>query len=118
VTNQSLIGYPDGEGNMRFRFCPRDPKEFTYEIRSNAPALHGAKGAITAYLPDPSLALSPSPRFPNWWTDDPSPAMAEGIHHGAKSVSQWREAYLQDFADRMLRCVHPHASAASLRSDP
>jgi hypothetical protein len=108
VTNQSLIGYPDGEGNMRFRFCPRDPTVFTYKIQSNAPALDGAMGAITAYLPEPSVALSPSPRFPNWWTDDPSPAMAEGIHHGAKSVSQWREAYLQDFADRMQRCGRPN----------
>jgi len=107
VTNQSLIGYPDGQGNIRFRFCPRDPKEFTYEIRSNVPSLDGKKGAITAYLPGPGAALSPSPRFPNWWTDDPSPAMAEGIHHGARSVSQWRKDFLNDFAERMLRCASP-----------
>lgn len=107
VTNQSLAGHPDGQGNLRFRFCPRDPKEFTYEIRSNVPGLDGRRGALTAYLPDPAVALRPSARFPNWWTDDPSPAMAEGIHHGAKSVSQWREAYLGDFAGRMLRCAAP-----------
>jgi len=107
VTNQSLIGYPDGQGNIRFRFCPRDPKEFTYEIRSNVPSLDGRKGAITAFLPDPSMALMPSARFPNWWVDDPSPTMAEGIHHGAKSVSQWREEFLRDFAARMLRCQNP-----------
>jgi hypothetical protein len=107
VTNQSLIGHPDGQGNMRFRFCPRDPKEFTYEIRSNIPSLHGKQGAITAYLPEASAALTPSARFPNWWVDDPSPAMAEGIHHGAKSVSQWREDYLRDFATRIERCETP-----------
>ncbi len=107
VTNQSLIGYPDEQGNIRFRFCPRDPTLFTYEIRSNAPALNGRKGAITAYLPEPAQALSPSSRFPNWWVDDPSPAMAEGIHHGAKSVSQWREDYLRDFAERIQRCKNP-----------
>lgn len=107
VTNQSLIGYPDGQGNIRFRFCPRDPREFAYEIRSNVSALNGKKGAITAYLPEPSAALTPSPRFPNWWVDDPSPAMAEGIHHGAKSVSQWRESYLRDFEERMQRCASP-----------
>ena len=105
VTNQALVGHLDGEGNLRFRFCPRDPKEFTYEIRSNVPALDGKKGAITAYLPDSAAALAPSARFPNWWVDDPSPAMAEGIHHGAKSVSQWREDFLRDFAARMLRCA-------------
>jgi hypothetical protein len=107
VTNQSLVGHGDGEGNLRFRFCPRDPTVFSYEIRSNAPALDGRKGEITAYLPDPAVALQPSTRFPNWWTDDPSPAMAEGIHHGAKSVSQWREAFLRDFASRLERCVRP-----------
>lgn len=105
VTNQTLVGYPDGEGNLRFRFCPRDPKTFSYEIRSNAPALDGTTGEITAYLPVTSTALQPSSRFPHWWTDDPSPAMAEGIHHGAKSVSQWHEDYLRDFADRMARCA-------------
>lgn len=112
VTNQSLVGHPDGEGNLRFRFCPRDPMVFSYEIRSNAPALDGRKGEITAFLPDAAAALAPSPRFPNWWTDDPSPAMAEGIHHGAKSVSQWREAFLRDFALRMDRCAQPAPSGA------
>ena len=101
VTNQVIQGDPDGSGNLRFRFCPRDPKTFSYEIRSNAPALNGKTGQITAFLPAPSRALQPSSRFPNWWTDDPSPAMAEGIHHGAKSVNQWREIYLRDFADRI-----------------
>lgn len=107
VSNQSLTGHPDGEGNLRFRFCPRDPKVFTYEIRTNAPDLDGRKGEITAYLPAASAALNPSSRYPNWWTDDPSPAMAEGIHHGAKSVSQWREDFLRDFAVRLERCARP-----------
>ena len=107
VTNQTLVGYPDGEGNLRFRFCPRDPNTFSYQIRSNAPALDGTTGEITAFLPVMSTALQPSSRFLHWWTDDPSPAMAEGIHHGAKSVSQWREDYLRDFADRMERCARP-----------
>lgn len=118
VTNQSLIGYPDGEGNLRFRFCPRDPKVFSYEIRSNAPALHGRKGQITSYLPSPDVTLHPSPRFPNWWTDDPSPAMAEGIHHGARSLSQWRERYLRDFAKRMERCARPASSPATSDTRP
>lgn len=107
VGNQSLIGYADGQGNLRFRFCPRDPKVFAYEIRSNAHALDGKTGQITAFAPPPSSALQPSPRHPNWWTDDPSPAEAEGIHHGARSVSQWREDYLRDFAERMVRCARP-----------
>lgn len=110
VTNQSLVGAPDGEGNLRFRFCPRDPTVFSYEIRSNAPELDGRRGQITAYLPSPEVALRPSSRHPHWWTDDPSPAMAEGVHHGAKSVSQWREEFLRDFAARLARCARPAIS--------
>jgi hypothetical protein len=104
VENQSLIGHPDGRGNLRFRFCARDPKVFRYTIRSNVPALDGKTGEINSVAPPASAALSPSVRFPNWWTDDPSPAMAEGIHHGVRSVNQWREDYLRDFAERMMRC--------------
>ena len=91
-------------GNLRFRFCARDPKVFRYTIRSNVPALDGKTGEINSVAPSASAALSPSVRFPNWWTDDPTPAMADGIHHGARSVSQWREDFLRDFANRMLRC--------------
>jgi len=108
VTNQTLIGHADGSGNLRFRFCPRDPKVFTYVIHSNVPSLDGCTGAITAFLPKPSQALKPTARHPHWWVDDPSPALAEGVHHGVKTVSEWREAYLTDFAQRMERCARPH----------
>ncbi len=113
VTNQSLIGHADGQGNLRFRFCPRDPKVFSYEIHSNVPSLDGKKGQITSYLPSPSVALHPSSRFPNWWTDNPLPVTAEGIHHGAKTVSRWREEFLEDFGQRMLRCQSPASTETS-----
>jgi hypothetical protein len=107
IENQSLTGHADGEGSLRFRFCLRDPRVFTYRLQSNAPALDGRTGEITAFLPEPSVALEPSSHWPNWWTDDPSPAEAEGIHHGARSVSQWREDFLRDFAERLRRCEAP-----------
>ena len=104
VENQSLIGHADGQGNLRFRFCSRDAKEFRYTIRSNVPSLDGKSGQITSVAPHPSVALHASPRFPNWWTDDPAPQFAEGPHIGAKTVSRWREEFLGDFSQRMLRC--------------
>ena len=60
--------------------------------------------------PAPELAQHPSAKFPNWWTDDPSPEFAEGPHHGAKTVSRWREEFLRDFAARMDRCKTPATS--------
>ena len=107
VENQSLIGSVSDDKTMRFRFCPKEPKTYTFTILGNIPSLNGQKGGITAVHPSPELAKHPSAMFPKWWTDDPSPAMAEGIHHGAKSVSQWREDYLRDFAERMSNRLNP-----------
>jgi hypothetical protein len=107
VENQSLGGYVPGDGTVRFRFCPKSKKTFTYRIRGNVRTLNGKAGSITVDLPAPGQETLPSTRFPNWWTDDPDPANAEGDHHGAKTVSCWREAFLRDFAARMTRCVSP-----------
>ncbi len=104
VENQKLTGHDAGDGTMRFRFCPKAAKNHGFKIRSNAPALDGKAGAISVYPPSPSKALRAAAGLPNWWTDDPNPAVAEGSHHGAKSVNRWREDFLGDFAQRMLRC--------------
>jgi len=92
---------------LRFRFSPRDAKVWPYVIRSDSPALDGQSGKFTAVPPPTARTSRPSPSHPNWWTDDPDPAAAEGPHAGAKSVSQWREAFLNDFAARLLRCRQP-----------
>jgi len=110
VDNQKLIGHAHGDGTMRFRFCPKSAKGFSFMINSNAPALDGKTGGITAYIPSPDMAQRPSAKFPNWWTDDPSLDLAEGSHSGAKTVNRWRVDFLGDFAQRMLRC-HSPASA-------
>jgi hypothetical protein len=110
VDNQSLPGYAPGDGAMCFRFSPKSARVFHFTIRSNVPALNGKTGAITAYTPEPDIALQPSSRLPNWWTDNPALEWAEDVHKGvhrvlgAKTVNQWREDYLRDFAERMDRC--------------
>jgi hypothetical protein len=109
VENQRLRGYALGDGTMRFRFCPKGAKSFGFRIQSNVPALDGNTGGITAYIPRPEIAKRPSARLPNWWTDDPSPDVAEGSHSGAKTVNRWREEFLGDFAQRILRCQSPAA---------
>jgi hypothetical protein len=104
VENQSLIGHMPGDGTMRFRFCPKAAKVYRFAIRSNVLALNAKTSGITAFAPKPDIALRPSSRLPNWWTDDPAPEFAEGEHIGAKTVSRWRQEYLRDFAKRMVRC--------------
>lgn len=113
IENQSLIGSLGADRVMRFRFSPKDPKVYRYTLRSNVPSLDGQTGELTSFQPSPSAALSPSPDLPNWWTDDPTPALSEGVHHGARSVSQWREDFLRDFAERLERCRTPAPTRAS-----
>jgi hypothetical protein len=110
VDNQKLTGHAPGDDTMRFRFCPKSAKGFGFKIQSNVPALDGKTGGITAYLPSPDMAQRPAAKFPNWWTDDPSLDVEEGSHSGAKTVNRWREEFLGDFAQRMLRCQSPASS--------
>ncbi len=92
---------------LRFRFAPRDPKVWSYVVRSDFPGLDGQTGSFTALPPAQQKTGRPSAKHPNWWTDDPDPAVAEGIYAGAKNVSRWREQFLQDFATRLSRCAAP-----------
>jgi hypothetical protein len=110
VENQRLSGHASGDGTMRFRFCPKAAKPYGFRIQSNEPALDGRTGGITAFTPSPGVARAPAPDLPNWWTDDPSPVVAEGEHMGAKTVSKWRMDFLRDFAMRMLRCQLPDSA--------
>ena len=107
VENQSLIGFAGENWTIRFRFCPKDAKTYTFTFRSNVPSLDGKTGGVTAVLPSSDMAKHPSAKFPNWWTDDPFPDFAEGPHAGVKTVSRWRENFLRDFATRMERCKSP-----------
>jgi hypothetical protein len=90
-----------------FLYSPKQAKRWDYTIRSTHPPLDGQTGSFTATWPAPAQSAAPSPRYPNWWTDDPDPAVAEGVRQGARTVSRWREEFLLDFAQRMKRCQSP-----------
>lgn len=94
---------------LRFRFATRDAKVWSYVIRSDFAGLDGQSGKFTAVSPGIERTSKPSAAHPQWWTDDPDPAFAEGAHFGAKSVNRWREDFLRDFALRMLRCKAPQS---------
>jgi hypothetical protein len=100
------VGTNDGQV-LRFRFAPRDAKVWRYVVRSDFAGLDGKSGAFSAVPPPVERTRRPSAVHPNWWIDDPDPVAAEGVHPGAKTVNQWREEFLRDFAARMLRCKSP-----------
>lgn len=97
------VGFVDGDV-LRFRFSPRDAKVWSYVIESASGVLDGQTGKFNAVPPASSKTSMRSVLHPNWWIDDPDPHVAEGVHLGAKSVNQWREEFLADFAKRMDRC--------------
>jgi len=99
-------GARDGDV-VRFRFSPRDAKVWPYVIHSDAAGLDGLSGQFTAAAPPADRTSRPSRAHFYWWTDDPDPAAAEGVHAGAKHVSRWREAFLRDFAARLDRAARP-----------
>ncbi len=99
----SSAGVIDGNV-LRFRFSPRDAFVWSYVIESDYAHLDGQSGKFTAVPPPITRTSKRSVVHPNWWIDDPNPALAEGVHPGAKSVSQWREDYLRNFAERLKRC--------------
>jgi hypothetical protein len=104
VDQQEFPGYPQSNGSWVFLFSPKESKIWNYSLRSNLSDLDGKTGGFTSQNPEPARARQPSPRYPNWWTDDPEPRHAEGQHPGAKTVSVYREKFLRDFATRMDRC--------------
>jgi hypothetical protein len=107
VDKQNFPGFADDAGAWHFIFSPKEAKTWSYTIKSTHPGLDGQTGGFTSYWPAPEQAAKPSSRYPNWWTDDPDPAVADGVHQGAKTVSRWREDFLRDFAARMNRCAAP-----------
>ncbi|HEU5079158.1 MAG TPA: DUF1593 domain-containing protein [Opitutaceae bacterium] len=110
VENQTLIGQLDGAGAIRFRFCPKEARVYHYAFRGNIPALEGRSGDITVKVATIETALTPDPERPDWWTDDPSPSLAEGPRLGARTINQWRRQFLTDFAARLERCRTPAPS--------
>jgi hypothetical protein len=110
VDQQEFPGFPDGSGAWHFVFSPKETKRWTYTIRSSQRGLDGQTGGFTSILATSTTATAPSSVYPHWWTDDPNPAVAEGVSPGAKTVSRWREAFLRDFAARMTRCQAPKES--------
>ena len=110
VENQMLKGLAKTNGTIVFLFSPKAAKTYDYTIQSNLKEIDGKNGSITSYRPPASNILYPAPDLPNWWTDDPSENIAEGLFIGAKTISRWRVDFLKDFATRFLRCKEPKKS--------
>jgi hypothetical protein len=107
MDRQNFPGFEDETGAWHFILSPKEGRAFSYTIQSTLSELNGKSGGFTSYWLPPDVAKKPAARYPNWWTDDPNPAVAERDFAGAKTVSKWRENFLRDFAARLERCKAP-----------
>ncbi len=105
LDNQACPGSRLADGSWHFWLCPKESKTWEFTIESTDAGLDGRRGRFRSTPPPAERSREPDERFPHWWTDDPAPAEAEGPHHGAKTVSRWRRAFLTDFARRLDRAT-------------
>lgn len=108
--NDRFPGFAAPDGSWHFRFVPKASQVWTYTIESSWPNLNDTVGGSFTSLPPSST--TPSAHYPNWWTDNPDPALSEdvspfGPQQGVKTINQWRATYLTDFADRADRLLGP-----------
>nr|WP_318383919.1 nucleoside hydrolase-like domain-containing protein [uncultured Enterobacter sp.] len=106
-------GFAAADGTWHFRFVPKASQIWTYTIESSWDKLNDAVGgSFTSYPPAKLTPTIPSKRYPNWWTDNPDPALSEdvppfGPQQGVKTINQWRATYLTDFSTRADRLLGP-----------
>jgi pectate lyase len=105
IGNLDFEGYYYGNGVYKTRFSPKAVGEWSYVTRSTIPAFDHKTGGFTSVPETTLVGASDAIQHDNWWTDLIDPKFKEGPHSGAKTVNVWRRQYLQDFAQRMDRCL-------------
>lgn len=103
VRNQLFEGYYQGSGCYKIRFMPKSLGVFEYSIISDIKELEKHKGAFTSIPEDSKNRKDLGQGLTNWYSDSLDPIYKDSIIYGAKSVSNYRKEYLDDFKRLMLR---------------
>jgi hypothetical protein len=102
IDGQQFEGYCEGGRTYRVRFAPKTAGRWSYRMKSAIAAFDGQIGEFTSINPKSSVRTEgATPRLTRWWTDNLDPALSEGAHQGARTVSRWREEFLRDWAKRL-----------------
>ena len=103
IDKQVWPGYRTGPGEFAFRYSPKRPDTLEYAISSEMlPWLDGRTGHFVASVawPDAERSNAPVSVGPNWFTDRSDPELFTDDLQGYKTVSEWRNAVLDDWAAR------------------
>jgi hypothetical protein len=101
IARQRIDGFYEGNGVYKVRFVPKDPGSWNYVINCSNKQLHGLKGEFISSNPWPGTPHPENIKLNNWWSDKLDDELYLGVYQGAKTISKWREAYLNDWAERL-----------------
>lgn len=97
VRNQFFEGFYTGNGIYKIRFMPKSMGVFEYEIISDIKELEVHKGAFTSTWENDDNRLEQGQNLANWYSDSLDEKYLDVYICGAKSVSNYRKEYLDDF---------------------
>jgi len=100
IDGQSWDGYYAGEGVYIARYVPKAPATLPYTVSSSISALDGGKGILVIDTLSSGRTVDAWPVGANWFTDKRAAELFEGKWQGSRTISRWREAVLDDWAQR------------------
>ena len=101
IDKQKWAGYYLGKGKYVLRYSPKVPAKLTYSITSPIQQLDGLKGKFVVDDIWPGKPSEDDYQLgANWYSDRPERTFYEGKWQGAKTQRKWRQAILEDWAQR------------------
>ena len=101
IDKQKWAGYYLGKGKYVLRYSPKAPAKLTYVITSPIQQLDGLKGKFVVDDIWPGKPCKDDYHLgANWYSDRPERTFYEGKWQGAKTQRKWRQAILEDWAQR------------------
>lgn len=94
-------GYYLGNGIYACRHSPKQEETVYYQIESKISALNGLKGGYVSRNPWPGKANATDYILgKSWYSDLEDKNLYIGEYQGARTISKYRKAYLEDWAKR------------------
>ena len=101
VNKQQWPGYYVGDGQYAVRYAPKQAEKSSYLTHSTIPELNGLRGSYSSIGPWPGKPVATDFIIgKNWYSDLADPAWMLDGQQGAKTIAQFREAFLMDWAER------------------
>lgn len=101
IDGQRIDGFYKGSGIYNIRFVPKRADQWAYEVHCTTPHLDGTTGGFVSTVPWPGQEKAGDLEVNRWWSDRTESDTYLDQYQGAKTVAQWRTAYLVDWAKRL-----------------